>query len=543
MQKIAVVTLGCDKNRVDTENMLFKLNAGGFGLTNDYASADAIIVNTCAFIESARKEAIDTILEMAEFKRTGNCKRLIVTGCLPQKYAEVIKDELPEVDAWLGVRDYDGICDAVADSEELGVGSEECRRVFGRLVGGDPLGAPHNINNAGFGGAPNGSPLTGMCAIIPNPEPRIPSPESRTPSPESRTPSLVGFGGAPNGSPLTGMCAIIPNPEPRIPNPESRIPTIIKTSGLDAPDFEKRILTTPPHYAYLRVSDGCDNRCAYCSIPSIRGPYRSRDLDSLVREADGLVESGVRELILVAQDVTRYGIDRYGEYKLIPLLKRLSGTGVDKIRLMYCYPELMTDELIAEISENPRIASYADIPFQHADDRILKLMNRRYNSDDLYRLMEKLRAEKSYIAVRTTLMVGFPSETDSEFENLCTFVKKVNPDHVGVFAYSREAGTPSAKLKPQIPAKIKRERVKMLAGLHLLNCLERNAAAVGITVKVTYEGIDYNRNLFIGRTEYNAPEIDTVVRFSAPFADIGKTYEVRVTGFEGYDLVGSAIVR
>ena len=435
---VAAVSLGCDKNRVDTENMLYRLIAGGYRLTNDYKAADAIIVNTCAFIESARTEAIDTILEMADYKRIGQCKKLVVTGCLPQKYAAEIREELPEVDAFLGIRDYDGIAGVLK--------------------------------------------------------------------------KLLEDGGR-----------------------------VLRTVGADNADNEKRILTTPPHYAYLRVADGCNNRCAYCTIPSIRGAYQSRSIESLVSEAEGLADSGVKELILVAQDVTRYGIDCYKEYKLTELLRRLSKTAIEKLRLMYCYPELVTDELIHEVTVNEKIARYIDIPFQHADDRILKLMNRRSTGDTLRRLMDKLRAQTTHIAVRTTFMVGFPSETDAEFNNLCDFVKDYRPDHVGVFAYSKEDDTPSAKLKPQISAEVKRNRVKILGELHLQNCRVQNAKAVGKTVKAVYEGIDYERGLFIGRTEYNAPDIDTVIYFTGDFADIGKTYDVKITGYEDYDLLGEMI--
>lgn len=426
-KKIGIVSLGCDKNRVDTENMLYYLKDGAFEITNDYADADVIIVNTCAFIESARAEAIDTILEMAEYKKSGKCKRLIVTGCLPEKYRDQLVEGLPEADAFLGVREYEKIAKAV--------GISDC----------------------------------------------------------------------------------------------------------DSEITDKRIITTPQHYAYLRVADGCDNHCTFCTIPSIRGKYKSVPIENLLEQAKDLEKLGVKEIILVAQDVTSYGKDIYGTPTLVTLLKKLSEFSFEWIRLMYCYPELVTDELIEEICTNPKIVKYIDIPLQHVDDGILKLMNRRSRKEQIISIINKLRAKCSDIAIRTTFMVGFPSETQAQFENLCEFAKEYKLDHVGVFAYSMEEDTASAKIKGHLDEETKLERVDILGEILEENNFEANEKFVGKILRVLYEDIDYDRNMFIGRTQYNAPEIDSVVYFTGDFADVGEFYNVKITAVDGYDLIGEIV--
>ena len=426
-KKIGVVSLGCDKNRVDTENMLYYLKDGAFEITNNYADAQIIIVNTCAFIESARAEAIDTILEMAEYKKHGQCEKLIVTGCLPQKYKDQLVEGLPEVDAFLGVKEYEKIAQVIT-------GSENCSE---------------------------------------------------------------------------------------------------KT--------DKRIITTPQHYAYLRIADGCDNHCTFCTIPSIRGKYKSLEFDKVLDQAKDLEKLGVKEIILVAQDVTSYGKDFNGKPCLVELLKELSKFDFEWIRLMYCYPELVSDELIEEIATNPKIAKYIDIPLQHVDDGILKLMNRRSRYSEICSVIKKLREKCPDIAIRTTFMVGFPSETEIQFENLCAFANEYKLDHVGVFAYSKEEDTPSAKIKGHLDDKIKLERVDILGEILEKNNEENNLKLIGKTVKVLYEDIDYERNMFIGRTQYNAPDIDSVVYFTGDFADVGEFYEVKITAVDGYDLIGEKV--
>ena len=444
--QLAVISLGCDKNRVDTENMLHRFVVAGHSLTSDYASADVIVVNTCAFIESARIEAIETILDAANYKKTGNCKKLIVTGCLPQKHAAEIAKDLPEVDAFLGVKDYDGVIEVLSD-----------------LFKDDGQQTTIATSSA----------------------------------------------------------------------------QIIQTSGKGNVGGVGRYLTTPQHYAYLRVSDGCDNHCTYCTIPSIRGKFTSVGIERLETEAKFLMDSGARELILVAQDTTSYGKDIYnGQYKLVQLLEKLTALDIDKVRLMYCYPHLIGDDLLAMIAGNNKIAKYIDMPVQHVDTRILKLMNRPTTYESLCTLVEKIRAQKKPIAIRTTLMVGFPSETDKEFDRLYNFVKTYALDHVGAFMYSQEEGTPAAKLPNQVEEAVKLERFSALGTLHLDNTLKRNKMQVGKTLPVVYEGIDFDKNLFYGRTEYNAPDIDTLVYFKGEFADVGKVYNVKITDFDQYDLVG-----
>lgn len=431
VKKIAVISLGCDKNRVDTENIMYRLNAGGFELTDDMSQAEAIIINTCAFIKSAEKESIDNIFAAARLKSEGKLKKLIVTGCLPMRYKEKLGELLPEVDAFVGINDYSAICDIIESSDKMHL------------------------------------------------------------------------------------------------------------SGNDLPT-EKRILSTPPHYAYLKIAEGCDNYCTYCTIPFLRGRYRSREMNSLLREAKFLDECGVKELILVAQDVTNYGKDLYGKYELVNLLKKLlASCDFEKIRLLYCYPEIVTDELIDFVAGEDRMAKYMDIPLQHVSDDILKAMHRRSTHAGIVSLFDKLKSKG--IAVRTTLIVGFPGETEAQFTELEEFVKEYRPAHLGVFAYSREDGTVAAKMKNQIPTRVKIDRVNRLGRLAEAQAKERNESFVGKILDVVYEGIDYDRNMFVGRTEYDAPDIDGAVYFTADFVDIGCTYKVRITGYDGYDLTGEAV--
>ena len=430
-KKVAVISLGCDKNRVDTENILYYLGKGGYSATNDLGEADVIIINTCAFIKSAEKEAIDTIFEAAEYKKTGRCETLVVAGCLPMRYGNELSELLPEVDCFIGMNDYADICGIIDRRDRL---------------------------------------------------------------------SLCGH----------------------------------------YTETAKRILSTPPHYAYLRIADGCDNRCTYCTIPSIRGKYRSRNPDSLLEEAGYLDDMGVRELIIVAQDVTRYGKDLTGEYTLVDLLRRLlAERSFEKIRLLYCYPESVSDELIELVASEERMAKYMDVPLQHISDGILKRMGRRTDSAQIRELFGKLRSRG--IAIRTTFIVGFPGETDEQFLELSDFISEYEPEHIGVFAYSREDGTPASRMKDQVPASVKRKRVNALGRLAKKLAEKRNASLVGKTLDVIYEDIDYDRNMFVGRTEADAPDIDGLVRFTGDFCDVGNVYKVRITGYSGYDLLGEKV--
>lgn len=426
-KKVAIISLGCDKNRVDTETLMYYLNKGGYSFTDDMSEAEIVLINTCAFIEAAQKEAIENIFNAAKLKDSAKLEKLVVTGCLPMRYREQIKELLPEVDFLVCLEDYPSICNIIEGK------SEKAERCEG-----------------------------------------------------------------------------------------------------------KRILSTPPHYAYLKIAEGCDNRCTYCTIPYIRGNYRSRTIESLIEEAKFLDDCGVRELMIVAQDVTRYGKDIYGEYRLIELLKRLlSECDFDKLRLLYCYPELVTDELIDFISSEERIAKYIDVPLQHISDSVLKRMGRRSTNAMTKELFNKLKAKG--IAIRTTLIVGFPGETEEQFEELVEFVREYKPEHLGVFAYSKEDGTPAARMKEQVAKKDKLRRVNILGELAATQAKERNASLVGKTVKVIYESIDYDRNMFVGRTEWDAPDIDSVVYFKADFVEVGNIYNVRIVGYEGYDLIGEKV--
>lgn len=425
IKSIAIISLGCDKNRVDTENMMYFLSDKDLIVTDDYSNADVIIINTCAFIESARKEAVETILEMAQYKKQ-NCKKLIVTGCLPQLYRDKLKELLPEVDAFLGIDEYE--------------------KIYGLVIGDEDFICP--------------------------------------------------------------------------------------------PVEYKRVLSTPLHYAYLKIADGCDNHCTFCKIPSIRGKFRSRTIESLVEETTSLVNEGVRELILVAQDVTRYGADIYGRPSLVKLLTALEQTDIKYIRLMYCYPELVDDELIAFIASSSKVLHYIDIPLQHVDNEVLKRMGRRSNYSSICQLFEKLRADIPDISIRTTFMVGFPGETQQQFDRLCDFILQYKPDHIGVFAYSKEEGTPSYKLKGHIPKKEKLRRVDIIGEIAFSCAKEKNAALVGKVVDVIYEDIDCDKERFIGRTLLDAPEIDSLVFFTGSFADVGNMYKVKITGYEDYDFIG-----
>ena len=435
--KIGVVSLGCDKNRVDTEVMLANLVAGGYEITAEPSDADVIIVNTCAFLESARKEAIDTILEMANFKRDGRCRKVIVTGCLGQKFGDELYRDLYEADAIVGTYEYDKICDIVAET------------------------------------------LNGKRML---------------------------YRGCNEGV-----------------------------------TFGARILTTAPHVAYLKIADGCDNYCTYCLIPYIRGRYRSVTIESVVAQARELAESGVKELILVAQDVTRYGKDLYGEPKLVELIQQLSQIqGVAWIRLLYCYPELMTDALLDEIVTNPKVVNYVDIPLQHVNDEILRKMNRRSNAQSIRELFDKLMHKD--IAVRSTFICGFPSETKDTIAELDAFVRDYKMRNVGFFAYSREEGTAAAKFDNQVHPRTKQRYVSKLYATQYAVAQQLNQSDVGKTYECMIDvsdGKDGEFYLYKGRTYFMTPEIDGCVYIaSRKPLQIGSMYHVKISGVLEYDLTG-----
>lgn len=431
--KLGIISLGCDKNRVDTENLLAYASDNGVEITSDENEADVIVINTCAFIKSSQQEAIDTILEFVEKKKERDFK-IIVTGCLPERYKQEIVDAIPEVDAYLGISEYSKIADVINDV------------IKGKKV--------------------------------------------------------VDF--TPCDLPTT-----------------------------------KRVLTTPYHYAYLKIAEGCDNHCTYCAIPKIRGKFRSRTIESLVDEAKMLVEEyGVKELNIVAQDVTRYGIDLYNEYALLKLLDKITALDVSWVRLLYCYPELLGDDLISFIAKNDKMCKYVDIPLQHVDDTILKTMGRRTSEKEIKTLIEKIRSAGD-VAIRSTFIVGFPGETDEQYQKLFDFIKEYKLNYAGFFAYSKEEGTPAEKLKNQIPVAVKNKRLKNITALQSQVIFENNKNYVGKTLKVLYEGIDYDNNLFFGRPEFCAPDVDAKVLFkSHDLVNIGNFYDVTITGSKGYDLIG-----
>ena len=433
--KIGAISLGCDKNRVDTEKMLSRLVSGGHTLVGSEEEADVIVVNTCAFIDKAKEESIDEILSAIAAKNAGKGKKVIVTGCLAQRYADTLKEEFPEVDAILGIADYDAILKTIEDVEE------------GEKV--------------------------------------------------------------------------------------------LNCANLDA-FYSDRVLTTPYHYAYLKIADGCSNHCTYCAIPSIRGKYRSEKLEDLIREAKKLSDDGVKELILVAQDVTRYGTDFDGKPHLIELLDRLSKLDFVWIRLLYLYPEMVDDKLIEYVENNDKIAKYMDIPLQHVDDDVLKRMNRRTNEKSIRELIAKLK--NAGIAVRTTFICGFPGETQEQFEKLEKFVKEVKFDYAGFFAYSREEGTPADKLDGHLDESVKEERANKLRAIQEKIIKSRNKELIGSKIKVIYDDIDYDRQKFVGRSQTQAPDIDNVTLFeSDEEVRIGEFYDVEITGSDGIDLVGKVI--
>ena len=438
--KVGFVSLGCPKNLINTEVMLAKLASEGFEIVAEDVDADVIVINTCAFIESAKQEAIDNILDVAWLKENHTLRGIVVTGCLPERYREQILEELPEVDCVLGTGSYGDICEAVR--------SAYANKRFARF--GD-------INAAPLGG--------------------------------------------------------------------------------------ERVVTTQEHFAYLQIAEGCDNRCSYCVIPSIRGRFRSRPMGEIVEEARDLASLGVRELCLVAQDTTRYGEDLYGTYALDALLRELLAIdGIRWLRLLYCYPGRITDGLIEEIANNPKVVKYIDMPIQHISDRVLRAMNRRDTAADIRSAVERLRRAVPDIVLRTTVITGFPGETEDEFEELRAFIRETRFERLGVFAYSREEGTPAYDLPDQIPEKLKRKRHDVLMREQRKIHTAYNRAQLGRTFAVVCEGYDTAGGSYYGRTYADAPDIDGRIFFSAPRrVGEGELIRVEVTEVLDYDLIGKFV--
>lgn len=428
-----VISLGCDKNRVDTEKMLAMIRARGCEITDDPARAQILIINTCGFLESSRTEAIETILEFSEYKKD-SLEKIVVTGCLPQKFVAELFNPLVEADVFLGVYDYETLFDAIERSYESG-----------------------------------------------------------------ERQNYVGAG-----------------------KEEFHV---------------DRVQTTEPHFAYLKIADGCYNHCTYCLIPKIRGKYHSYPMEALIEEAKELGE--LSELIVVAQDTTRYGEDLYGKNCFVELLQKLSALeNVEKIRLLYCYPDVITDELIEEIRTNDKILKYMDIPLQHSENRVLKLMNRKGKREEYLTLFRKIREAIPQMAIRSTFIAGFPSETEEEFEGMQAFIKEAKLMNCGFFAYSREPDTAAARMKGQVHHKTKERRVKKLYEVQRAISKEILAGFVGKSVEVLCDGIDYERSCFVGRAYFNAPDIDGKVYFNSMDAMQGKRYQVWIDSADEYDLYG-----
>jgi len=435
---VYLVSLGCDKNRVDGEVMIGNLRRAGFTVANDPATARAVIVNTCGFISDAVKESIDLVLELSAYKQDGECKCLIIVGCMSERYRAEIKESIPEADAILGVKEYDQIA-----------------KVVGDLIG---------------------------------------------------HPQIDG-------------------------NEHSADPFLARIAAREDDAI--------PHVAYVKISEGCDNHCAYCTIPSIRGAYTSRVMENILEECKQLIQIGVKEIVLVAQDTALYGIDIYGEMKLPELLRKIARLSNDIwIRLMYAYPEHITDELIQTIADLPQICKYIDMPIQHSEDTVLAKMGRSSKKSDLIKLISALREKIPGIAIRTTVMVGFPGERVEDFKNLYVFVKKMQFDRLGVFPYSREEGTPAANMSQQLKSDIKQVRLRRIMALQQEIHFAKQAAMVGKTITVIIDSTQENWQ-YTARTSQDAHEVDAVVYVeSKKELTTGQFCQVRITAAEEYDLRG-----
>ena len=439
--KVLFISLGCDKNLVDTEVMLGLLDSKGYQMTDDEAEADVIVINTCCFIHDAKEESIQNILEMAEYKKNGKVKALIVTGCLAQRYREEILQEIPEVDIVLGVTAYDKILEAVDEA-------------------------------------------------------------------------------------LKGKSEVILKDKDMLP--------LVDT---------KRLVTTGGHFAYLKIAEGCDKCCTYCIIPKIRGNFRSVPLERLLKEAEELAKQGVKELILVAQETTLYGTDLYGKKTLPLLLKELCKiAGLRWIRLLYCYPEEITEELIQVMKEEKKICHYLDLPIQHASDAVLKRMGRRTTKAEIKEMIAKLRKEIPDICLRTTLITGFPGETKKQHEELLECIDEMEFDRLGVFTYSAEEDTPAAGMPDQIPEEVKEERQAELMELQQEIAFDNADAMVGKEVLVMVEGKVADENAYVGRTYRDAPNVDGLIFINTEEVLVsGDFAKVKVTGAIDYDLIGGLV--
>jgi len=438
--KVGMISLGCPKNQVDAEHMLALMDAEGWEIVDYVDGCDVVIVNTCGFIDDAKKEAIENILDMVELKKEGVIGKIIVTGCLAQRYKEEIVKEIPEVDAVVGIG-----------------------------ANGDIIKTVEEVMDS--------------VSTIEKYPPRC-----------------------------------------------------------DLPLEGQRILTTPQYWAYLKIGEGCSNRCTYCTIPSIRGNMRSRSMENVIEEAKQLAELGVKELILIAQDTTSYGLDLYGELKLPELINELCKIdSIEWIRLLYCYPDRITDELVETMKNQDKVVNYIDLPLQHADDKILKAMNRRGDQALIRSVISKLRAEIPDVVIRTTFIVGFPGEGEEEFETLAEFVNEIEFDRLGVFTFSPQEGTPAFDMEGQVDEDVKTRRGEVIMQDQYSIMEEKNNEKIGKTYKVVVEEYDGYSDSYTGRTYMDAPEIDGLVKFtSQKDLDIGDFVDVEIFDVEDYDLIGEA---
>ena len=436
--KISIISLGCSKNLIDSEIMMGILQQGKFQLIDEPENSEIIIVNTCGFIESAKEESVDSILEAAQYKKTGKCAILIVSGCLSERYKDELMKEIPEIDAIVGTGNITEIIDIIKDS----------------FLGKKPV----RVGNVD-----------------------------------------ISF--------------------------DENLP---------------RISSTPHYTSYVKIAEGCDNFCTYCIIPKLRGRFRSRKIESIVSEVERLAQTGVKEIILIAQDTSKYGIDIYGEFKLPELLNRLSNiTNIAWIRILYIYPETFTEELIQSIKENDKVVKYVDIPIQHVSDKVLKKMNRSTSKEMITKLVNKLRSEIPEIVLRTTMIVGFPGETEDDFEEIYEYVKETKFDRLGVFTYSLEEGTPAAKMNEQIEESTKLHRQEQIMELQkqISSCI--NKEKIGRYLDVLIEEFLEEEDIYTGRTYMDSPEIDGIVYVhSKKSLDIGSIVKVKITDSLEYDLMG-----
>lgn len=440
MYKIGMISLGCPKNQVDAERMLAQLDKNEFVIADCYEGVDAVIVNTCGFIDAAKQEAIENILEMSQLKEEGIVKKIIVTGCLAQRYKEEILSEIPEIDAVVGI----GANGSIAE-------------IAKRVIEG----------------------------------------ESVYEMPSNEELPLVG----------------------------------------------ERLLTTPEYWSYLKIADGCSNRCTYCAIPSIRGNYRSVEFETLINEATQLAAAGTKELVLIAQDTTNYGADLYGRIRLPELLDALCEIeGIEWIRMLYCYPDKITDELLETMAKQPKVLPYIDLPLQHADDKILKAMNRRGDSAYLRETISRIRATLPDAVIRTTFIVGFPGEGEEEFENLAEFVNEIEFDRLGCFEFSPQEGTPAFDMEDDVESDVKLRRGEIIMQDQLEIVTLKNTERIGKTYKVLVEDYDGYSDSYSGRTYMDAPEIDGTISFTTNNNyEPGDFAEVVVIGINDYDLIGKDI--